>query len=70
MVAEEERELTTQSPFLHPGPSQPPHLPRPIQPCCCGLWCCVQVEGAPTLVKKGVKKEEAEEIKKKLEAGE
>jgi hypothetical protein len=32
------------------------------------LWC-LQVEGAPTVVKKGIKKEEAEEIKKKLEAG-
>ena len=30
---------------------------------------CLQVEGAPTVVKKGLKKEEAEEIKKKLEAG-
>lgn len=28
-----------------------------------------QVEGAPCVVKKGIKKEEAEELKKKLEAG-
>ena len=34
-------------------------------------WCTssTQVEKAPTVVKAGLKKEEAEELKKKLEAG-
>ena len=31
--------------------------------------CVMQVEKAPTVVKAGLKKEEAEELKKKLEAG-
>ena len=34
-----------------------------------GVCPLLQVEGSPAVVKKGVKKEEAEEIKKKLEAG-
>lgn len=32
------------------------------------LSACNQVEGAPVVVKKGLKKEEAEELQKKLEA--
>ena len=34
------------------------------------LSCFLQVEKAPVTVKTGLKKEEAEELKKKLEAGE
>ena len=33
------------------------------------ITLCVQVEKAPTVLKTGLKKEEAEELKKKLEAG-
>ena len=46
-----------------PGPNHHPSARGP--PLCASL----QVEGSPTVVKKGLKKEEAEEIKKKLEAG-
>ena len=37
--------------------------------CRSSLLVLLQVEKAPTVVKAGLKKEEAEELKKKLEAG-
>ena len=36
---------------------------------CCSVCSVVQVEKAPTVVKTGLKKEEAEVLQKKLEAG-
>ena len=47
----------------------------PVSPFICTRLRCetvvlfVQVEKAPAVLKKGLKKEEAEELKKKLEAG-